>query len=271
MLVDEELDLLFSVDADEEIGDDDELGWYGLIRWSDRPGGVILRRGEDELRHSWIVRSADELAARWANITREYEHYYAEREAYENATLEAGDSHGGIGPQIWVGSLADYNNGYLHGEWFDATCDADELGLATQFMLRSSRSPNAEEWAVMDYDGFGSLRLGEYASFETISRIANGIAEHGEAFAAWAAHVGPESHDALDRFEDHYRGEWGSFEAYVEDYLQETEFYSFLSHVPEDMRGYIEVDVEQIARDWSCDYEVAERPEGGMWVFDTRT
>jgi len=44
-------------------------------------------------------------------------------------------------------------------------------------------------------------------------------------------------------------GEWDSFEAYIEDYLQETEFFRFLDYVPEDMRGYIEVDVEQTVAD----------------------
>ena len=137
-------------------------------------------------------------------------------------------------------------------------------------MLRGSRASNAEEWAVMDYDGFGVLRLGEYTSFETISRIAQGIAEHGEAFTAWAAHVGPDSTELLDRFEDHFLGEWESFEEYVKGCLEESEFYRFLEHVPEEMRGYIEVDIEQIARDWGGDYEVAERPDGGVWVFSTQ-
>lgn len=270
MLTDAELDSLLDTVPDEEIGDADELGWHGLIRADDRPGGYIVVQYSSGTHQVLECATDNALTEAWANITSDYERYYAEREAYENATAEAGDGHRGIGPQIWVGSLADYNSGYLHGEWFDATCDAEELQLATQFMLRSSRTQGAEEWAVMDYDGFGPLHLGEYVSFETISRIANGIAAHGEAFAAWATHVGPEEHDALGCFEDHYRGEWESFEAYIEDYLQESDFYHFLDYVPEDMRGYIEVDVEQIARDWSADYEVVERPEGGVWVFETR-
>ena len=271
MLTDDELSALINMAPDEEIGDVDELGWYGLIRRPDGlGGGIIQRRNSDGLSHSWVIPDDEQLTARWAAIVRDTERYAAERQAYEDATAEADDSASGIRPQIWVGSLADYNAGYLHGEWFDATRETDELQLATQFMLRSSRTPNAEEWAVMDYEGFGPLRFGEYVSFETISRIAAGIAEHGQAFATWAAHVGPESHDALDRFRDHYRGEWDSFEEYVEDYLQETNFFRFLDDVPEDMRGYINVDVEQIARDWNSDYEVVERPEGGVWVFESQ-
>ena len=266
-LADEQIDLLFESEPDEESGDVDALGRYALIRRHDEPGGIILRRGNDGLTHSWVIPRDELLTTRWAAVVRGNERYSAERQAYEDATTGSGDTASGIRPQIWVGSLADYNAGHLHGEWFDATREASELELATQFMLRGSHMPNAEEWAVMDYDGFGSLRLGEYASFETISRIASGIAEHGEVFAAWVAHASPEDYDTLDRFEDHYRGEWDSFEVYVEDYLQETGFYQFLDQVPEDMRGYIEVDVAQIARDWGSDYEVVERPNGGVWVL----
>lgn len=266
----EELEALLSRDPDEEVGDVNELGWHGLVRNEDRPGGYIVSQRESGSHEVVECATGNALTEAWTKVTREYEQYYAEREAYENATLEAGDSHRSAGPQIWVASLADYNDGCLHGQWFDATCNVEELELATRFMLRGGRIPNAEEWAVMDYDGFGPLRLGEYASFETISRVASGIAEHGQAFAAWAAYVGPESSDALGRFEDHYCGEWESFEAYVENYLREVGFYAFLDHVPENMRGYVEVDVGQIARDWSGDYEVVERPEGGVWIFDPR-
>lgn len=37
-------------------------------------------------------------------------------------------------------------------------------------------------------------------------RIAQGIAEHGEAFAKWVDYVGERSDEALSRFEDHYLG-----------------------------------------------------------------
>lgn len=37
---------------------------------------------------------------------------------------------------------------------------------------------------------------------------------------------------------------------------------------PEDMRGYVEVDVEQIARDWESDYYVADLDSGLVAVFE---
>ncbi len=49
-----------------------------------------------------------------------------------------GEASSGIVPEIWVGSLADYNAGVLHGVWLDATLEPDELAAAVQFMLRNS-------------------------------------------------------------------------------------------------------------------------------------
>ena len=67
--------------------------------------------------------------------------------------------------------------------------------------LRSGRSTTTRASACYDLD--------EFESFETVARIAAGIAEHGPAFAAWAAHVGVDS-DQFDEFEDVYMGEWES-------------------------------------------------------------
>jgi antirestriction protein len=264
-----QLDELFGGAPDEEAGSVDELGWFGLIRHEGRPGGYVLHASE-QARHVWEAESDAALTRRWAEVQVEYEHFHAERDAFEQATEEVGTTPSGLAPRIWVGSLADYANGDLHGTWLDATREPAELELAARFMLRLGHTPGAEEWAIMDYDGFAGIELGEYESFETISRIAKGIAEHGEAFAHWAAYVGSESTEQVERFEDHCRGEWDSFEAYVRDYLEETEFYRFLEQVPEDMRGYVEVDVRQIARDWECDYHVAEGTNGRVWVFDPR-
>ena len=101
-----------------------------------------------------------------------------------------GNSSRTMSPQIWVGSLADYNNGDLHGQWLDAAREPEEIHADIQAML--ARGPAArrgeapEEWGIFDYEDFGSLRLGEYESIEDVARLAAGIVEHGPAFAAWA-------------------------------------------------------------------------------------
>ena len=92
-------------------------------------------------------------------------------------------------PRIYVACLASYNAGILHGEWIDAT-DADVIREAIQEMLKGSPSPGAEEWAIHDYEGFGSTRLGEWEDIDRVAELGALIDEHGEAFAAYADHVG---------------------------------------------------------------------------------
>lgn len=175
-------------------------------------------------------------------------------------------------PEIWVGSLSDYNDGQLHGTWLDATLDADDLHLAIQFILRTGCDHSAEEWAIMDYDDFCGLRLGEYEPLEAISRIANGISEHGEAFAKWVEYVGERSEELLadERFHDHYLGHFESAEAYVENLLEETGAYEFEEFVPEWLKPYVKIDVELLARDSEIELYVTEAKNGGVFVFDTR-
>ncbi|SKW27501.1 antirestriction protein [Mycobacteroides abscessus subsp. massiliense] len=67
-------------------------------------------------------------------------------------------------------------------------------------MLAQSPEENAEEFAIHDYDQFGSCRINEFDSIEKVSRIARGIKEYGEAFAAWA-----ELHDGDPERLDDYR------------------------------------------------------------------
>jgi antirestriction protein len=210
-----------------------------------------------------VTDSDEDLAVRWHDLTEDHEAYQLAREATE--------TYHGSSPEIWVGSLADYAAGYLHGVWLNATLTPEELAPAIQFMLRGSHEPDAEEYGIFDYDGFGSevtSLLGEYPSLKTVSKIAQGIQAHGQAYAVWAAYVGPDNAEQLDHFEDHYLGEWESIEAYADDLLQETEAYRVIEEAPESLQPYLKVDVEGYARDLSFDLHVVEKPDGGVWVFD---
>lgn len=42
-------------------------------------------------------------------------------------------------PRIYVACLASYNNGRMHGEWIDATADADEMQAEVDRILREAR------------------------------------------------------------------------------------------------------------------------------------
>lgn len=172
--------------------------------------------------------------------------------------------------------LADYNAGRLYGTWMDATLEPDELHKAVQFMLRSSEIRDAEEWAIFDHDEFGGYEIERYTSFTTVSRIAQGVAQHGPAFAEWVSIVGEQSEELLtdEAFQDHYLGEWESLEEYVADVLQGTGFYDQLERtleaIPEDLRRHIEVNIEGIAEEWEQGLHVVDGNNGKVFVFDAR-
>ncbi|WP_329051239.1 antirestriction protein ArdA [Amycolatopsis sp. NBC_01488] len=269
----EELDVLFGAPPDNEIGTVSDLGWYGLVKHQDRPGGLILIQDEQGYRHVREALDDHALEVQWSAIETEYSTYHAERDAYEQANTEADASPSGHSPRIWVGSLADYNSGRLHGVWMDATLEPDELQAATQFMLRNGYTPDAEEWAIFDYEDFAGYSVGEYDSFDTVSRVARGLAQHGQAYTKWVEHVGIDSTELLtdEHFLDHYHGEWESAEEYVEHLLSETDAYDFMQFVPESIRHYVSVDVEAYARDMQSEgLLVEELHHGRVAVFWTR-
>src|SRR5262249_16860424 len=73
--------------------------------------------------------------------------------------------------RIYVGSVADYNAGRLHGAWIDATQDPEQIQADIASMLERSHEPLAEEWAIHDYEGFCGTDFSEYESVERVSRI----------------------------------------------------------------------------------------------------
>src|SRR4051794_38011437 len=86
-------------------------------------------------------------------------------------------------PRIYVASLADYNAGNLHGRWIDATQGADAIRREIAEILATSREPDAEEYAIHDYDNFHGLRLSECADIDRVAELAGLIVEHGPLFA----------------------------------------------------------------------------------------
>lgn len=175
-------------------------------------------------------------------------------------------------PRIYVASLTDYNAGILHGDWLTADQDPDDLQTAIDEMLARSPTSGAEEFAVHDFEGFGTYGVAEYDSLDWLSRIARGIGEHGLAFAAWAQQCDNDE-DQLARFEDAYLGEWESLTTYVEEMLDDLGYGEMLERaVPEWLQAYVSVDVEGFARDLELSGDVhAVQHDAGVWVFDERS
>jgi antirestriction protein len=121
-------------------------------------------------------------------------------------------------PRIYVACLASYNAGTLHGRWIDAAQDPESIAAEVSEMLSQSAEPGAEEWAIHDYEGFGSYPIGEYESLRTVAEIAAGIEEYGPAFAEYFSHRGGDP--CARKFQDAYLGEWGSLEDYAAEFRE---------------------------------------------------
>lgn len=177
-----------------------------------------------------------------------------------------------LAPSIYVASLADYNNGTLHGRWINAAREAEAIYADIRAMLAQSREENAEEFAIHDSDQFGTCRIQEFDSIELVSRIARGIKEHGGAFAAWANTNEGES-EYLDNFDEAYLGHYDSAQAFAEQMADDLGYTDELAKLPESLQPYIHFDSATLASDMEMggDIDVAPDPSGGVWIFDSRT
>ena len=150
-------------------------------------------------------------------------------------------------PSIYVACLAAYNNGYLHGEWIDATGGIDEINSKISEMLKNSPISDAEEFAIHDYEGFEGAELHEYSSIETVVKLADFIEEHGELGGQLIAHFSGNIEDAEIALENH-AGEYKSLADYAEELTEQS------TEIPQNIAYYI--DYERMGRDMEMGGEV---------------
>jgi antirestriction protein len=151
-------------------------------------------------------------------------------------------------PRIYVACLAAYNNGRLHGAWIAADQGQDHIWEGVRAMLAASPEPDAEEWAIHDYEGFEGARLSEYAGFETVCALAEFIAERGPLSAKLYAHFGDDLGQARAAFDD-YAGEHQSLADFAETLTRETG-----SNIPDAFQYYI--DWQAMGRDMELNGDV---------------
>jgi antirestriction protein len=144
-------------------------------------------------------------------------------------------------PRIYVACLAAYNSGYLHGAWMDAAQEPWTIYDEVKAMLAASPMADAEEWAIHDYEGFGDLRISEYAGFDRVSAWAGFIAEHGEVGAALLDHCDGDIDEAREAMRDRYLGDHASLADYIQELTEGT------TTIPQSLRYYI--DWQSMARD----------------------
>lgn len=143
--------------------------------------------------------------------------------------------------RIYVACLASYNGGQLHGRWIDANKGEQHIWNEVQAILAASAEPNAEEWAIHDYEGFEGVSISEYTSFAAIISYAEFITEHGKLGGKILEHYGSDIEDAKKALE-HYHGAYENLTDYAEQLIIDTTT-DLLDH----LIPYI--DYKRIARD----------------------
>ena len=139
-------------------------------------------------------------------------------------------------PRIYVACLAAYNNAMLHGVWVSAAEGVSHIQDAVREMLSCSPITGAEEWAIHDYEYFGTVSLSEHASFARVCEIAQFIGEHEAFGAALLTHFGGDIADASTALEN-YVGEYESLSAFAEELTAQAQ-----TDIPETLARYIDYD-----------------------------
>jgi len=150
-------------------------------------------------------------------------------------------------PRIYIADLAAYNNSILRGVWIDASQDLDSIQDDINAMLAASPEPNAEEYAIHDYEGFEGLDIHEYESLDYVQKLADFISEHGELGAELIKHF-TDIEEARAALLDSYLGQYESVEDYAQQTTQDTH------EVPEFLAYY--VDYKSMGRDWEMSGDI---------------
>tara|TARA_R100001230_G_C5581525_1_gene100321 strand:- start:71 stop:643 length:573 start_codon:yes stop_codon:yes gene_type:complete len=174
---------------------------------------------------------------------------------------------------IYVACLSSYNNGILHGKWiklltkkpyqdeevweFDKNYIQDEIDS----MLKSSKMPNAEEWAIHDYDNF--IDLGEYPSIDEIENYMYAIEKHGYDVVKGFKEMYP-SDDISSLDDKTYHTHYNSFKEYAEQLAIDT----VLCEYDSDSTICRYFDYDLFTKDLQYDYSVYETDDNNVVIFE---
>lgn len=147
-------------------------------------------------------------------------------------------------PQIYVACLAAYNNGFLHGEWIDASEGIEHVRERIKWILLDSpmqeEKEPCEEWAIHDYQNFGNYKVTEYHDLEDLCEIAEFLKEcenFPEEVVSWLVDdYGIRG--ARNKMDDDFIGEFDSTTDLAYHYVEETELLSGLNSCIENYFDY---------------------------------
>lgn len=166
-------------------------------------------------------------------------------------------------PRIYVADLAAYNNGKLHGVWIDAALELDDIQDAVAKMLKASPEGFAEEYAIHDYEGFGSYRVSEYEGLESVHDVACFIEEHEELGAELQAHFSSID-GARTAIDENYVGCYESVADFAEELTEDS------VQIPESLARYIDYNAMAYDMEVGGDIFTIELGHGEVHIFWSR-
>ena len=127
--------------------------------------------------------------------------------------------------RIYAACLASYNSGILYGRWIDVAGEwVDEIRDQISAMLEKSLAPDAEEYAIHDYDDLPNF--GEHPDLQAIadySRLVDSAAESGynqDEVRAIVDNYNGNIDDAEKALENAF-GVWDSWRDYADEHADE--------------------------------------------------
>lgn len=183
-----------------------------------------------------------------------------------------------VTPKLYIACLAAYNNGFLHGKWVNATQSVEDIWKEIHAVLKSSPIPDAEEWAVHDFEGFAGITISENPDLEEVTSIAQMIVEHGYAMNAFISLLDNQGYeldfDSLEeQFRDHYCGEWDSEKDFALRSDEIEELYNWAEFEEKFKFWSYHIDWESVAQElFMTDYDAMKvkqfNPDShGIYVF----
>lgn len=152
--------------------------------------------------------------------------------------------------RVYVGTYAKYNNGSIEGKWLDLSDYSDREGFygACAELHSDEEDP---EFMFQDWEGIPNGMISECSIEPGVWDLLEAFENHNEdAVRAYCDEFGEWNESD---FEDRYCGQWDSFEAYAEDFVESC---GILSGVPDDFVRYF--DYSAFARDLSYDYTCSD-------------
>lgn len=178
-------------------------------------------------------------------------------------------------PALWIGCLASYNGGRLHGKWFTPTDygDAEEFAKAVDdFVLKKSPAPGAEEMYVGDHEHWCGYEIDQYyLNWPELYAIAEWIEDNEDAAEAFI-HICEEDFpevtlDNLKQVYESWIGVYDSFSDYATECADQN-IASMCGHANEALMNFVQkyFDYDQYERELEADVRSFEG-NGQTFVF----